>query len=802
MRSKTCRFHVDPIDLLEVYVDSESRLCDSVIRRGGKVMRFTQQDGNLSTLEGKRKLLNMIQCYRPKHGWMSPECKPFCRWNLFNQMRSPKIYDKIAGDQEEAATHLALCNTVCKIQVAEGRHFHFEQPHGASVWHRKEISEMLELTYMTIFDQCESGLKHPQTKEAMRKRTRVQTTSITLYSAMHGDVCSGNYRHVSIEGCCTVKGRLMSTSRFAVFYPREFARKFALALIKEIEVRNTVEALPAVENNEPPAKWQKTIETKPDQVVEMTEPHAYEAWSDAVTEIRKNLPKAGQRQWSGAENSLCRKVQDLCPEMTVKLIVACKGAEKYLVIDRQLPLRRTIVLGRLNNKIFDLGQEAWLEKPKSKQKRKVHPAHVMVCIFGNPPHHVENIHREATDSPEVPQLEPEAAPQTVEPEPAGWIPMLTISHGPKFRSLDEHRQGVIRKMHINLGHPAPIPFANHLRLAGAAPELVEAAQDFVCPSCAERVPPKQSTPGQLREASDFNDRIMIDGFDWKASNGERYYVTHAMDEATHFHLGKRTHRDTGATIKFLEETWTTWAGNPREILHDSAGEWITDEWKEFLMKEGIAPVLTAAPWQRGRVERHGSLVKETLSRLDAEKNIENEKIFDEALKQAFRAKNSLISKNGYSPEQAVLGKSAKLPGAISEDENLSPHYSAENGEPETNQFLKHLDLRTRARQAFLKADNEAAIRRSLLRKSRGQSQTWRCGQLCMYWNKRKAPNILERGRWCGPARVILHESRTIVWVSHLNNLLRCAQENLRPISYREFSRSQFNTPSEDTTRLQ
>eukprot|EP00435_Cladocopium_sp_Y103_P067582 s130_g30.t1 len=46
--------------------------------------------------------------------------------------------------------------------------------------------------------------------------------------------------------------------------------------------------------------------------------------------------------------------------------------------------------------------------------------------------------------------------------------------------------------------------------------------------------------------------------------------------------------------------------------------------------------------------------------------------------------------------------------------------------------------------------------------------------------------MTEQGRWVGPAQVVMQESRSIVWVSYLNKLLRCARENLRPVSLREY----------------
>ena len=44
------------------------------------------------------------------------------------------------------------------------------------------------------------------------------------------------------------------------------------------------------------------------------------------------------------------------------------------------------------------------------------------------------------------------------------------------------------------------------------------------------------------------------------------------------------------------------------------------------------------------------------------------------------------------------------------------------------------------------------------------------------------------------------ESRTIIWVSHLNRFLRCAKENLPPVSMREFEQHatfvQTSTPEQ------
>ena len=77
------------------------------------------------------------------------------------------------------------------------------------------------------------------------------------------------------------------------------------------------------------------------------------------------------------------------------------------------------------------------------------------------------------------------------------------------------------------------------------------------------------------------------------------------------------------------------------MAHDQGGEFMTMEWKDLLRQHGIQAVLSAAPWQRGRIERHGGIIEEMLSRIDQELPIQTSQQFDEALTQCFHAKNTM-----------------------------------------------------------------------------------------------------------------------------------------------------------------
>lgn len=199
------------------------------------------------------------------------------------------------------------------------------------------------------------------------------------------------------------------------------------------------------------------------------------------------------------------------------------------------------------------------------------------------------------------------------------------------------------------------------------------------------------------------------------------------------------------TQKCLSEFWFLWAGPPSRLYFDAAGEFLAESWKTFLQRENIFHKLSAQAWQRGRVERHGGIIKEMLDRMNQQMPIKSETEFDQCLHECFRAKNSLSNHKGYSSEQAVLGRASKLPASVVSDEDSPSHVLASSDQEEGIAFRAALGRRTAARESFLQCENSRALKRALLREFRGEIMNWHTGQLCMHWSKPHSPNITEKG---------------------------------------------------------
>eukprot|EP00435_Cladocopium_sp_Y103_P068204 s25_g31.t1 len=165
---------------------------------------------------------------------------------------------------------------------------------------------------------------------------------------------------------------------------------------------------------------------------------------------------------------------------------------------------------------------------------------------------------------------------------------------------------------------------------------------------------------------------------------------------------------------------------------DPAGEYVNDKWHEFLQKENIRVSMTAGDshWQLGRAEAHGRLIKRMLTSMDLEEPITCFDEFERCLRHAFAAKNSMGQVKGFSPEQAVLGKSTALPGSLVTDSEATAHSLLDSDSPEGAGFREDMRRCERVRRAFVTADNDNSIRRALLRRPRKEPQSFVKGD----WN--------------------------------------------------------------------
>ena len=157
------------LDVLEIYCSSESELTRQCQQQGLRSIRFGLREGDLGTFEGRQKLYHAVITFQPKHIWMSPRCKAWCRWNQFNASRSQEAAQRVMQAREDDLVHLLLCVAVFQWQQSCGPeyHFHLEQPVGSDMLFQECLQMIIDASLRVRCDMCTAGkLAHPISLQA------------------------------------------------------------------------------------------------------------------------------------------------------------------------------------------------------------------------------------------------------------------------------------------------------------------------------------------------------------------------------------------------------------------------------------------------------------------------------------------------------------------------------------------------------------------------------------------------------------------------------------------------------------
>ena len=829
-------------ELIEVYCSAESQLTKQCIKGGSYAIRFGLSQGDLSHFENRCKLYDLIVKHRPRNIWMSPKCKAWNKWSQFNASRSTETALKIMQAREDDLVHLLLCAAIFELQTHRGPsyHFHLEQPVGSDMLYEEPLRVILDNALLARCDMCVAGkLTHPESKRLMQKGTQIITTSPIVHRTVQQWRCQHDHEHDHVAGSyVTNQGHREAVSKYSELYTHTFAKKILRAFDasksvqehRQTPIQWDVNAGEDIEA-EAPSQKRRRLEEKQPRPAEFPEPTSSpgdtvpspELTIDhLISEGQKIAPRVGKIVLEGGD--FFHTVQRMFPQYQVRVIEISKGIDRFRkcpvnVRRGEAPYRRSFGAMR-NGQVFDNQQwEDWGNWSNRKVISKCEPMRMMITVFAkgiessrtsNKREHPirENEEESAkkkklTEKDEdLREFEKELFPeQDVEVKNGEELTETKhVEHGEKFRALSKEEQQWIRKIHKNLGHPGASKLMNVLKGQNVDSRLIDAIPDFHCSTCHELSQPKRARPATLPEDREFNDCIGCDLIVWTSKHGKQFKCIHFIDAATNFHQAVQVHQtDALSLFEGFRQAWLHWAGPCKQMIIDNESGLCSEQFSNLAQSEDIQlrPIAAYAHWQLGKTERHGDILQHMLQKFDHEKAILHDTEFATALDHCCAAKNSLARHKGYTPEILVLGKSRKLPATNSSDHPDAAHYLAASDSPEGVAFRQQLAKRELARRAFVEMDNHDRLRRATLRKHcphRGHHQS---GVRVMFWKPGQGESV---GRWVGPAQVIVQESNTVVWLSHVSRVYRVPPEHVRLLSERE-AQNYLRSESQEDQKL-
>ncbi|CAK0891483.1 unnamed protein product [Prorocentrum cordatum] len=320
---------------------------------------------------------------------------------------------------------------------------------------------------------------------------------------------------------------------------------------------------------------------------------------------------------------------------------------------------------------------------------------------------------------------------------------------------------MLKRLHVNLGHPSNEDLGRSLRLTGAKSATVQAVEGLICGVCRSQQRPSARRPAHLHFVQDFGDDVGFDCFELKDVDGKSYWYFSIVDLATTFHVATLIGRNTsqGFAAAF-ERCWASWAGVPDRVHFDMEkgfGGALSELFQSFNTVQ--LPIASQAHWQLGRVERQGAWWKELAARTIEHSSIRGEDEMRTLAIMVSGAKNSLRRRAGFSPAQWVLGRDPKMPGDLVDD---TANYSAHSLAAKDEKIRRRYAIRTAARESFMRMQNDDQLRRK--KEQREQ-------------HNRNA----KKGICRGPCVVIGHQGEN-TWVSLGGRTMLVAPEHIKALA--------------------
>ena len=375
----------------------------------------------------------------------------------------------------------------------------------------------------------------------------------------------------------------------------------------------------------------------------------------------------------------------------------------------------------------------------------------------------------------------------------------------KFKEARE----LVRKLHVNFGHPTNKALMNCLKARGVDPRIIQLASEHRCDDCKEVHLPPPHRKVTLHDSHVLWHTLQVDI--GQLNVGEiTLHIMIMVDEASRFMVACELFRHPKSesrnctsqeAIHALERAWVQYHGYPNVLRSDPEGCFrgtLVDNW---CTSRGIEhqPCPAEDHSQIGVVEAMIKKVKEDARILL--RSIDDDPF--SGVLHVVAAHNHLDRVGGYAPSQWAYGRLPSFDNRLFEGGNELPFHTSE-GQVNTD-LRANLQIRVKAEEIYMKTQAALKTSRALNAKP-SRSAVFLPGDL-VYYRRYKVPvqpsshpgldqARVGIARWYGPARDLATETKSeyepfskkpgsTVWIIGGGRLKRCSPFQLRHCSDRE-----------------
>ena len=344
---------------------------------------------------------------------------------------------------------------------------------------------------------------------------------------------------------------------------------------------------------------------------------------------------------------------------------------------------------------------------------------------------------------------------------------------------------LIQRAHEGLGHPHQERFLRILRYSKANEEVMRAARNFRCTACARNATVRPARRAAPPREININEVVGVDVVWLPTHNGQTRPALNCIDWATHFQMMIPMTDKKPESLRSAYRHWLRFFGPPTTLALDLGREF-EGVFAARAETDGtfIDPSSIESPYQRGITERAGKTFKLMLAKTMETYECTSEQEWMELVDVVNFQKNRLLMKNGYSPIQRVVGYSPKIPGGLLSGDAANRAFSDKVILGDAG-VVRAMEMRKAAALAFHHTDCAEALRRAISSGPR-PFQSFEIGEAVYFWRVGAGATLKPAPEyWHGPARVVMLDEPTTLWLAYQGRLIKASPERVRRASEEE-----------------
>ena len=226
--------------LVEVACSPESRLSAEVQKLFGSkdaAVRCSHwNECDLGSSAGVKKIIDVIQCRRPRHVWISPDCGPYSPMQAINQKTEAQV--QALQDKRRAALKQYIgASCIVHHCIQQGIHVSWEWAQFCQGWRLPFMQKLISKydLYFGVTQGCRVGLRDPKTQSLLKKGWKVMSTSKKLAETMNMPcLCPKGYNHAKCEG---------SLTGLTAYYTKDYVKRVVQCMVHELSHNMVLEEM-------------------------------------------------------------------------------------------------------------------------------------------------------------------------------------------------------------------------------------------------------------------------------------------------------------------------------------------------------------------------------------------------------------------------------------------------------------------------------------------------------------------------------------------------------------------------------